>query len=372
MKENLLKNILENIDGADNDALTKAKVRQDELIKPPESLGKLEEISIKMAGITSKIKNKIDKRCVIVLSADNGVVSEGVASAPQIVTISQTINFTKRITGVGALAKTFNCDLCVVDMGINNTVPTELLSKDAKDFVNNKIIDRKIRFGTSNLAKEPAMSREEAVSAILTGIEMVDTAKELGFDIIGVGEMGIGNTTTSSALLTAITKCPVEDAVGRGGGLTDQGLLKKKAIVNEVGLNRDYEDEIDALAKVGGFDIAAMVGVYIGAAKNRMPVVIDGYISAVAAMIASKLQPLTQDFMFGSHCSLEPGYLIAMGEMNVMPMLDLNMRLGEGTGCVLAFEIIKGALGVMNEMATFAEGEINDEYLDEIREGKCY
>lgn len=368
----ILHKILSNIEKGNEKVIKRAKERQDQLIKPPESLGKLEDISIKYAGITGKVINKIDKTCVIILSADNGVIEEGVASAPNSVTTMQTINFTRRLTGVGALAKTFNTDLCVVDMGVKDDLPKELLSDDANDFVNNKIINRRMGPGTKNLLKEKAMSEEEVYKCIETGMEMVRTAKNLGYSVIGVGEMGIGNTTTSSSVLTAITKCDARYVVGRGGGLNDTGLEKKIAIVKEVGENRSYTDVIDILASVGGYDIAAMVGVYLGAALDKMPVVIDGYISVVAAFAAAKLAPKATDYMFASHISKEPGYLIAMQELELSPILDLDMRLGEGTGCILAFEIIKGALGVMSGMATFAEGEINDEYLEEIREGRCF
>ncbi|MEG0918747.1 MAG: nicotinate-nucleotide--dimethylbenzimidazole phosphoribosyltransferase [Anaerovoracaceae bacterium] len=363
---------ISNIERSNQEAIKNAKERQDKLIKPPESLGKLEDISIKYAGITGKVINEINKTCVVILSADNGVIEEGIASAPNSVTTMQTINFTRRLTGVGALAKTFNTDLCVVDMGIKDDLPKELVSDEPKDFVNNKIINRRKGPGTKNLLKEKAMSEDEAIDCILTGIEMAKTAKELGYSIIGVGEMGIGNTTTSSAVLTAITKCDARYVVGRGGGLNDTGLEKKIAIVKEVGENRSYNGILDILASVGGFDIAAMVGVYLGAALYKMPVVIDGYISVVGALAAAKLVPEVRDYMFASHISKEPGYLIAMQELELSPLLDLDMRLGEGTGCVLAFEIIKGALGVMSGMATFAEGEINDEYLAEIREGRCF
>lgn len=370
MKE--LKKLIDSIEGGDLRATKLAKERQDALAKPPESLGKLETIAIKYAGITGNVKNEIGKRCLIILSADNGVVEEGVSSAPQSVTLAQTINFTRHLTGASALAKNFETQLFIVDMGINATLPKGLVSKDANDFIKDKIIDRKIRYGTSNLANEPAMSREEAIKCIKTGIDMVKTAKENGYGIIGVGEMGIGNTTTSSSILVALTDCQVEDAVGRGGGINDTSFARKKEIVKEMAKEKDFDDVIDILAKVGGFDIAAMVGVFLGGAIYKMPTVVDGYISGVSALAATELNPNVADYLFTSHCSKEPGYIIAMDKIGVDPMLNLDMRLGEGSGCVIAFEIIKAALAVMNDMGTFEEADINDDYLEEIRQGESF
>lgn len=370
MNEKELMNYIQSIENINEKAFDKALARQAQLAKPPGALGKLEEISVKFAAITGQVKNYIKKKAVVILSADNGVVAEGVTPTPQSVTAAQTINFTMRKTGVGALAKNFDVDLCVVDMGVNTKFPESIVSTEMFDFLNDKIIDRKIRYGTSNLAKGPAMTREEAIRAIETGIEAAELMKARSYDIIGVGEMGIGNTTTSAAVLSAITKCPVEISVGRGGGLNDQGFERKKEIVRKRGLETQYEDVFDILSKVGGFDICAMVGVYLGAAKNRLPVVVDGYISAVAALAAYKMQPIVKEYMFGSHCSEESGYKVAIDEIGISSMLDLNMRLGEGSGCVLAFEIIKGALGVINDMATYDEAQIDENYLELMADAK--
>lgn len=312
------------------------------------------------------------------MCSDNGVVEEGVSSAPQFVTLAQTVNFTRRLTGVGTLAKYFDSDLLVVDMGINADLPKELLVKDAlaeagsEIRVTNKVVDRKIRKSTSNLAKEPAMTREEAAEAIGIGIEMVREIKKAGYTIFGVGEMGIGNTTTSSAILSALTGLPVSETVGKGGGITDESFARKKeiieAVVERYGFRGQEDiDVIDVLAKVGGFDIAAMTGAFLGAAIYRLPVVIDGFISVVAAYTAVRLAPLAKEFMIASHISKEQGYGHALGALGLPPMLNLELRLGEGSGCPLAFQIIRGACAIMNHMATFAEAEINDDYLEEIR-----
>lgn len=370
MKENELMAYIDAIDDTDNGAFNKAIARQSQLAKPPGSLGKLEEISARFAAITGEVKNHIKKKAVVILCADNGVVCEGVTSTPQSVTAAQTMNFTMRKTGVGALAKNFDVDLCIVDMGVNAKFPKPILSTEMFDFLNDKIIDRKIRMSTSNLAKGPAMSRNEAILAIEAGIEAAELMKARDYDIIGVGEMGIGNTTTSAAVLSALTKCPVEISVGRGGGLNDKGFERKKEIVKARGLEEDYDDVLDVLANVGGFDICAMVGVFLGASKNRLPVVIDGYISAVAALAAYRLNPLCKEYMFASHCSEEAGYQVAIDELGLSSMLDLDMRLGEGSGCVLAFEIIKGALGVINDMATYDEAQIDENYLELMADAK--
>lgn len=361
---------IDKIESLDEEAMQEARQRQGILAKPPGSLGILEDISVKLAGITGKVKNIIDKSLIIICSSDNGVIEEGVSPTPQSVTMAQTINFTKKTTGVGALAKNFGIDLCVLDVGVAVSFPKELKSMDMKDFVNNKIIDRKIQLGTKNLWKMPAMTRREAILGIMSGIEAVSTAKSLGYTIIGTGEMGICNTTTSACVLTAITKEDIEKTVGRGGGLNDTGFERKKEIVKQKGLNTKYEDEIDILAKVGGFDICAMVGTFIGGAIYRIPMVIDGYISAVAALVASKIAPLSKDFMFSSHISAELGYKVAMEALDMNGIINLGMRLGEGSGCPLAIEIIKGSTYAMNDMATFDEAQIDENYLELMADAK--
>lgn len=378
MNEKELYELLNTIEDLDRVAMEAARKREESLAKPPGSLGRLEDIAVQLSGISGNLHNNADKSCIAIMCSDNGVVEEGVSSAPQFVTLAQTINFTRRLTGVGTLAKYFDSDLLVVDMGINADLPMELLVKEALETidgelrVSGKIVDRKIRKSTSNLAKEPAMTREEAITAICTGIEMVREIKKAGYTIFGVGEMGIGNTTTSSAILSALTGLTVSETVGKGGGITDQSFARKKEIIDDV--NRKYGfsgqadiDIIDVLAKVGGFDVAAMTGAFLGAAIYKLPVVIDGFISIVAAYTATRLAPLSKEYMIASHVSKEQGYGHALSALGLPPMLNLEFRLGEGSGCPLAFQIIRGACAVMNHMATFAEAEINDDYLEEIR-----
>jgi nicotinate-nucleotide--dimethylbenzimidazole phosphoribosyltransferase len=340
----------------DEGAMRSARERQAQLAKPPGSLGRLEELSVQLAGITGNIHNQIKKKHLLVFAADNGVVSEGVASAPQSVTLQQTVNLTRAKTGASVLCKHFGCGITVCDVGVNADIPVS------------KVLSRKIAYGTQNIAHGPAMTREQAVTAVLTGI---DLAKNTDADVIGIGEMGIGNTTTSSAVLSVLLDADVDAVTGRGGGITDDSFRKKKEVIHTaIAVNQpDKHDVIDVLSKVGGFDIAAMCGGFIGAAASRRPVVIDGFISAVAALCAYKLCPNAVHYFIPSHASYEIGCRLAMDAMKLQPMLLLGMRLGEGSGCPLAFEVLSAACAIINDMATFDQAGINDSYLDEIRQG---
>lgn len=340
----------------DASAMELARQRQAQLAKPPGSLGRLEELSVQLAGITGKVHNQIRKKHLLVFAADNGVVEEGVSSAPQSVTLMQTVNLTRHKTGASTLCKHFGCEITVCDVGVN------------ADIREPKVLNRKIAYGTGNIAKGPAMTREQALQAIRTGMEL---ANNTDADVLGVGEMGIGNTTTSSAVLAVLLGVDVEAVTGRGGGITDAGFLKKKQVIKTaIELNRpDAGNVLDVLAKVGGFDIAAMCGAFMGAAAARRPVVIDGFISAVAALCAYKLCPNVRGYLVPSHASYEIGYKLAMDAMGLEPMFLLGMRLGEGSGCPLTFEILDAACAVINDMATFEQAGIDDGYLEEIREG---
>ncbi len=364
------------IDAPDQAAMDAAAERQSNLAKVPGSLGKLEDMSIKMAGITGNVTgNDLKKQCVAIFSADNGVVAEGVASAPQSVTQSQTINFTRRITGVSSQAKYFGIDLLVVDMGNALPIPEELYTDSMltpEGGIPVQIVNRQLGKGTKDLAKEPAMTRVQAVQGLLTGFEAADAMKKAGVQLCGIGEMGIGNTTTSSCLLEALTGIGAEDLVGRGGGLNNEGLAAKIKIVGEAGMRCRDMDPIDKLANVGGFDICAMTGCFLGCARNHIPVVIDGFISITAACMAREFNPLVTNYMFASHKSTEIGYVAAMDRLGLAPMFDLGMRLGEGSGCPIAFKILEAACATMDLMKTLAEGSIDDGYLDEIRKGNFF
>ena len=337
-------------------AMAAARERQAQLAKPPGSLGRLEDISVQLAGITGNVHNRIEKKHLLVFAADNGVVAEGVSSAPQSVTLMQTINLTRHKTGASTLCKHFGCGITVCDVGVN------------ADIKEPKVLNRKIAYGTQNIVHGPAMTREQAEQAIIIGYEL---AKATDADVIGIGEMGIGNTTTSSAVLSVLLDADVDGVTGRGGGITDASYLKKKQVIKTaIDINKpDKNDVIDVLAKVGGLDIAAMCGAFLGCAEKRCPVVIDGFISAVAALCAYKLCPNAVAYFIPSHASYEIGYKLAMDAMNLQPLFLLGMRLGEGSGCPLAFEILEAACAVMNDMATFDQAGIDDGYLDEIRKG---
>ncbi len=356
-KEAALRAALAEISGLDEAAMELARQTQMKLAKPPGSLGRLEEITVQLAGISGALPKSGLKKRVIVLCADNGVVDEGVSSAPRSVTLAQAVNMTKGLTGVGVLSAHAGAELQVVDVGI-------MAEYDCP-----KILNRRLGWGTGNIAHEPAMSRETALQAQLTGIELAQVAKQEGVKLLGVGEMGIGNTTTSAAVLSALTGLSAEALVGRGGGINDAALQRKKEIVRDsvLRLNPDKDDPVDILAKVGGLDLAAMTGVFLGAAIFRLPVVIDGYISAVAALCAYRICPGVRDFMIPSHKSFELGYEAALRALDLRPMLLLDMRLGEGSGCPLVFGVIEAACAVLENMASFEGAGIDDEYLDEIR-----
>ncbi|HCU08610.1 MAG TPA: nicotinate-nucleotide--dimethylbenzimidazole phosphoribosyltransferase [Clostridiales bacterium] len=355
-----LQEIISQIVPADREAMEQASAHNDNLLKPLGSLGRLEKIAIRMAGITGQVCNRAEKRCLIVMAADNGVCEEGVAGTPQDMTRWHIANIAGGVSGVGVLARYAHADLKVVDIGIKGDPECAL------------VLPRKIRSGTANFAREPAMNRQEAEEAILVGVELVREAKEEGYEILGTGEMGIGNTSTTSACVMALTGLSADEAVGKGGGLTDQGLDHKKEVIRTaLALHKpDSDDPMDVLSKVGGLDIAGLAGCYLGAARYRLPIVIDGAISALAALIAYRLAPASADFMFASHRSEEPSYGRIVRELGLAPCIDLDMRLGEGTGCALAFPIIGAACSMLSNMHTFAQAQLDQNYRIDIREGQ--
>ncbi len=351
-----LQALLASIAPADQEAMAQARQRQAQLAKPPGSLGRLEDLSIQLAGITGKPLNRVEHPHLLVFAADNGVVEEGVSSAPQSVTLMQTVNLTRAKTGASTLAKHFGCGITVCDVGVN------------ADIQEPKVLNKKIAYGTQNIVNGPAMTRDQAMTALLTGAEL---AMQTEADAIGIGEMGIGNTTTSSAVLSVLLGVSVEDVTGRGGGITDAGFQRKKEVIQKaIAVNQpDPADVVDVLSKVGGFDIAAMCGAFLGAAATHRPVVIDGFISVVAALCAARLCPNVKAYLIPSHASFEIGYRLAMEELGLEPILLLGMRLGEGSGCPIAFQILDAACAIINDMATFDQAGIDDGYLDEIRQG---
>ncbi len=341
----LLESTLQNIKPLDPDAMQKARERLDNLLKPPGSLGRIEDIAIKLAGITGVIGGPVAKKTILVMAGDNGITEEKVSSFPREISTLVAETMVKGLSGVSVLARHAGADLKVVDLGLEG------------DLMDGRVINRKIRRMTSNMADGPAMDRGEALRAIETGIEIANAAVDEGADILGTGEIGIGNTTTASAVLHSFGAGSLDEIVGRGAGLTDEGLRHKKDMIRRaVELNRpEPADPVDVLSKVGGFDIAGLCGCYLAAAARRRPIVIDGFIAGTAAVAAVKMHPGVRDFMFTSHASAEPGVAAISRILELHPMLALDMRLGEGTGAALAFHVIEAAVKIINEMGTFKD-----------------
>jgi nicotinate-nucleotide--dimethylbenzimidazole phosphoribosyltransferase len=342
----------------DETAMEKAGQRLDSLVKPIGSLGDLETMAIRLSGITGSLYNDLKKKAVVVFAADNGVWEEGITPVPQAVTAMQATNMAKGVAGISVLTRYAGADLKIIDIGV----------KDALEYT--VIENRRIKSGTGNIAKGPAMTRQEAEKAVLTGLEAAKSCKEAGYAVLGVGEMGICNTSTSSAVLCALTGLSVEAVTGRGAGIDDAQFDKKIGVIkNALALNHpDKGDVLEVLQKVGGLDIAGMAGFFLGAAHYRIPVVIDGFISAVAALAAYRLNPAVREYMFTSHKSYEIGYNAAIAEIGLKPVFDLSMRLGEGTGCPFTFFCLEASQCIIREMATFEEGNIDDSGFVDIRE----
>ena len=348
-----------NIARPDREAEEAARERCDHLLKPPGSLGLLEEIAIRLAGILRTPWPQAGEKAVLVMAADNGVTEEGVSSAPKSFTAIQTRHMLLGRTGVAVLAKEAKARLCVIDVGIDGDVEIPGL------------IQEKIRQGTGNIIREDAMTEEEMLRAIDVGRRQVRILKEQGITTVGIGEMGIGNTTTTAAILHALRPdVAATQIVGKGAGLTESDRQKKIQVV-EASVARAQlkpDDPLTVLQRVGGLDIAAMTGAYLEAAEQGMPAVIDGVISMAAAYLAWKICPEAKAYFFASHRSAEPAYEIMCGEMGMEPPLHMHMRLGEGSGCPLFFSIMDAACAMLNHMATFEEAGTDGEFLIDIRE----
>lgn len=327
----------------DQEAVCAAQKRWDSIAKPLHSLGKMEKIVMQIAGITGSADVRLDKRALVAMCADNGVVEEGVTQTGQEVTAIVAENFLKGDTSACVMCRQCGTDVFPVDVGMasDTKVPSDL----------------KVMMGTRNMTKEPAMTYEEAVQGIEAGIEMVRRLEEQGYRLIATGEMGIGNTTTSSAVASVLLNRSVEEMTGRGAGLSGEGLKRKiDAIKRAVKLNEpDPFDPVDVLAKVGGLDIAGMAGVFMGGAVYRIPVVIDGFISCVAALVAQRISPLTKDYMIASHVSREPAAAMILEALEKEAVLHGEMCLGEGSGAVALFPFIDMGLAVYESMSTFEE-----------------
>ncbi len=345
----LLNNTLEMIKPLDEKAMDAALTRQKLLTKPEGSLGRLEDLSIQIAGIQRKTIPEINHRAVITMAGDHGVVAEGVGNWPQEVTAQMVENFLIGGAGINVMAKQAGARNIIVDIGVASKVNP-----------NPKLISRKIVPGTGNIAIGPAMTLKQAVKAIETGIEIVNDETARGLDIVGTGDMGIGNTTSSSAICAVITGRKLSEVTGRGTGITDEQLKHKISIVEKaLAVNKpDSSQPLDILAKVGGLEIGGLTGVILGSAAQGIPVVIDGFISGAAALVAVSLAPLVKDYMIASHVSAEVGHRAMLEHMGLTPLLDLGLRLGEGTGAALGIFLCDTAVKILSGMSTFAEAGV--------------
>ena len=346
-----LDNIVADIKSIDDSSMEAARQRQQRLTKPPGSLGRLEELSVQAAGALGSGRPAIRRQALIVVAADHGVVAEGVSGYPQEVTAQMVMNFFAGGAAINVMARMASVDLMIVDAGVATPLPAhpEL---------------RVVAIGrsTRNMARGPAMSREQAERCIRPGVALAHEAAEAGADLIGTGDMGIGNTTAAAAITATITGMSARDVTGRGTGRNDEQLERKIAVVERaLATNRpDAADGLDVLSKVGGFEIGVLVGVILGAAQAGRIVVLDGFISGAAALIAHSICPTVRDYLVGAHLSAETGHRAALSHLALRPLLDLGMRLGEGTGPVLAMGLIESAVACLSEMATFDEAGVSD------------
>lgn len=342
---------LNNIGPLDEAAMESARRRQNNLTKPHGSLGRLEDLSIKIAGITGSPLPKLERKAIITMAADHGVVAEGTSLYPQEVTPQMVYNFLGGGAAINVLGRHVGTRVVVVDMGVAAGLPETP-----------GMVCKMIGLGTQNMAKRSAMTRDQATDSVQMGIDVLEDELSKGLDIIGTGDMGIGNTTASSAVCAAITGEPVEKVTGRGAGLDDEGLEHKiKVIRQALEVNKpDSKDAIDVLAKVGGFEIGGIAGVILGAASHRIPVVIDGFISGAGALIAAGICPQAKDYMIPAHVSVEVGHKAVLEHLGMKALVDLNMRLGEGTGAALGISLAEAATKILSEMATFGEAGVTE------------
>lgn len=349
LEENLTQ-LLANIHGLDQDAMERVQTRLDALTKPQGSLGQLEVIAKQLGGIQKTAQPQVRGKAVLLMAGDHGVVEEGVSAFPQEVTPQMVYNFLRGGAAINVLSRQADAEVVCTDVGVAFPLePEELMRK-------------RVRSGTANIAKGPAMTRKEALQALLTGAEVAQGAIERGINVLATGDMGIGNTTPSSAIVAVFTGQDIAKVVGRGTGINDRSLAHKRAVIEKaLAINvPNPDDPLDVLTKVGGLEIAAIAGAILQAAASRTAVVIDGFISTASALIAAKLSPTSVHYMIPSHGSVEPGHRSALRLLGFEPMLNLNMRLGEGTGAVLSFYLIEAATRILKEMATFADAGVSE------------
>ena len=349
----LIEKTINAIEPQDQSSRDKATARLEQLTMPHWALGRLMDLAQDLAGMTQSIKPDFTGRTIVTMAGDHGVTAEGVSSFPSEVTVQMVHNFVNGGAGINALAGLNNAKVVVVDMGV---------AGDLTDLVEGKkIISKRIADGTANMAKGPAMSREQAIASIEAGISVaVELAETTA--IFGTGDMGIGNTTPSTAIVSTLTEASVSELTGRGTGIEDAQLEHKiEVIETALKLNApDASDGIDVLSKVGGFEIGGIAGLILGAASLRKPVVVDGFISTAGALIAQSLAPACTDYIIAAHNSVEPGHKVMLGKLGKQALLDLNLRLGEGTGAALAMNLVDAAVKVLTEVATFEEAHVSE------------
>jgi nicotinate-nucleotide--dimethylbenzimidazole phosphoribosyltransferase len=346
-----LSQIIAQIEPVDPAWLARAQERLDSLTKPPGSLGRLEELAARYVAIRQDPWPELQRKWVVVFAADHGVVAEGVSAFPQDVTFQMVYNFLHGGAGINVLARHAQARVEVVDIGVNH------------DFAEApELISRKVAYGSRNMAREPAMTREEALRALLVGVERSEAATAAAVDLIAAGDMGIGNTTPASALASVFSGRPVSAVTGRGTGIEDKVWQHKVAVINRaITLHRpDPSDPLGTLAAVGGLEIAGIAGLILGCAAARRPLLLDGFIASAGALVAAALAPAATDYLIAAHRSVEPGHQTVLDYLKLNPLLRLNMRLGEGTGAALGMLLVEASLKIYREMATFAEAGVSE------------
>src|SRR3989338_1526992 len=345
------KKIASSIKSIDKNFTNIIQERLDNLTKPQGSLGRLEELAKQIGGITGKESPLLRNKIIFTLASDHGVTEEGISAYPKEVTGQMVYNFLSGGAGINVLANHVGARVVVVDIGVASDLNPSP-----------RLVIKKINYGTKNMAKMPAMTRNEAINAICAGIEIFENEFKAGIDIVGTGDMGIGNTTASSAITAVFTKKPIEEITGRGTGLDDKGLKNKIDVIKKsISMNKpDSSDPIDTLSKVGGFEIAGLAGIILSAASKKVPVVIDGFISGAAALVAFHIEPKVKDYMIAAHKSVESGHKVILDHIGLRPLLDLDLRLGEGTGRALGIGLAAAALTILPHMATFKSANISE------------
>ncbi|MBI5410774.1 MAG: nicotinate-nucleotide--dimethylbenzimidazole phosphoribosyltransferase [Nitrospirae bacterium] len=342
---------IQSIQPVDRECRKQAQVRLDRLTKPVGSLGRLEELAARYVAMTREERPKVPRAAIFTFAADHGVTSEGVSAYPSAVTPQMVLNFLRGGAAVNVLAGHVGAEVLVVDIGV---------AHEFGPLPN--LIARKVAHGTKNFARESAMSREEAIKAVEVGIELAAQSVQGGVGLIGTGDMGIGNTTPSAAITAVMTGQPVAAVTGRGTGIDEEGYVRKVTVIEgALALHRpDPGNPLDVLAKVGGLEIAGLAGLILGSAAHRVPVVLDGFIAGAAALVAAGIQPLCRDYMIASHRSVERGHQAALDRLGLTPLLDLDLRLGEGTGACLGISLVQAGIKILTQMATFDEAGVSE------------